>query len=666
MSKVRIFCVFPALIGLIFFYSCESNNKKNGRKEGGWVIHEDGSFDLVYGNLQLEKCYPAIDDSPIRALSVKILEAGQKSIIEYEIFGAEIKITLASESGAYTISTELYGAETAPDWIKPLAGARVRGADRFYRQGFGFAGASGVFKIPTPKERVKRAVLKEDVWSYDSYLFTGLISPGDSTLVISAYDHNKFQHRSTIYNKQHRIGLIDRHKDTNEIFFETGFATEGIDIPSGSLDLPVIYIKTGEHPFSTLHSQALEIAKFNKVELRFPPRYYYCSWYEFHDDFNSAILFDMLDGIDKMKRPVEIQTIQIDDGYAPLGDWLNVNDKFPEGLEKVVERINASDIEAGIWVGPFMVEENSFIFKDHKDWILKDTVGNLYAQNRNSYVLDTSHPEAFEYLRNVFRTFRKMGFTTYKTDFLDWGLIDSKKVTRYSPGKTSVQYFVDVIKMIDREIGEDSYWLACIAPFQQMIGHADGMRVSNDVSWRWNDETTGNMFREMYADQFFNNVLWQNDPDVLYLRDYSIQLSENEKYAIALYDGFMGGMITTSCRFPTLSEDMLDLWAFIKPSNEHVVAELPFYGQEREIIATTRDYPAGIGIFFANIQDETRSEVYNIKQLTGIPKAYCYKWYPENELIGIKENIKIDLDPHESLLLYCSEDGSLPPEFMNF
>ncbi|MGE5557992.1 MAG: hypothetical protein ACM3WV_05195 [Bacillota bacterium] len=55
--------------------------------------------------------------------------------------------------------------------------------------------------------------------------------------------------------------------------------------------------------------------------------------------------------------------------------------------------------------------------------------------------MDTSHPEAFAYLRHVFRTLRKWGAVFYKIDFLDWGFKDSTKVKRHAPGKTSMQYF---------------------------------------------------------------------------------------------------------------------------------------------------------------------------------------------------------------------------------
>ena len=65
-----------------------------------------------------------------------------------------------------------------------------------------------------------------------------------------------------------------------------------------------------------------------------------------------------------------------------------------------------------------------FIYKEHKDWLLKDKDGKIIMEWEHDYhgggsvhVLDSSHPEAFEYLRKVFKQMRAWGVTTYKTDF---------------------------------------------------------------------------------------------------------------------------------------------------------------------------------------------------------------------------------------------------------
>ena len=632
--------------------------------DGVWKIHRDGSFDLVYNDLKLQNCYPALDGKPVKPVSVNIDKQQNGGVIQYDLAEGKLKLELGSEDASLFIKTKLEGRKIAPDRISPIAFAEIQGADKFYRQGFGFAGASGIYDLPQPQERMEIAKLKEDVWSYDSYLFTGLLSPDNSTIVISAYDHKDYQHRCTIYNRQHRYGLIDRHLDHNIVLFESGFATENIKLDNNAISLPKIYIKTGQEPFKVFRSQAEAMARFNNIGEMKPPRYYYCSWYEFHKDFSHKILSEMLQGIDSIDRKPEFQTIQIDDGYAPYGDWLDYNEeKFPKGIPGSVKAIKAHGYEAGIWVAPFMVSSRSFVYKEHKDWLLRDLAGKPIKEwekeQEDVYVLDSSHPEAFAYLRKVFRTFRRLGIKTYKTDFMDWGLRDSKKVKRYRPGKTSVQYFVEVLEMIREEIGPESFWLGCISPYQPMVGFVDGMRLSNDVSANWSQYSTINMFNEMRAGQFFNNILWQNDPDVLYLRDYDSNLSQMEKHSIALYDGMIGGMLTTSCRFPTLTEEAIDLWKFLEPAEKPLMAKFHDWDNPSDLFVLQKDYreSKNKSILYLNISDQSRKIDNKIGELSNIEAAEIYKWKGGCMEKINRNEIKYELAPHACKLFYVSQDG---------
>jgi hypothetical protein len=634
----------------------------------GWIIHQTGAFDFEYHGLALKNCFPSIDGQTIRPRDINVVVTGERGRIDYKLTKGKLSLTLEKRNGSFTISAILEGWETAPDYIHPLASAEVSGANHFYRQGFGFAGPSGVIPIPQPIEKLKfSANLKENVWSYDSYLFTGLMSADNATVVISAFDHENYQHRCTLYNRQYRFGLIDRHKDIDQVFFESGFGTEEIRLPNKRLVLPTIYIQTGDDPYNTFQIQTKKLAAFNVVKLNNSPRYYFCSWYEFNKEFSEQILNEMLREMEMMKPKPEIQTIQIDDGYCWHGVWLKTNDKYPSGMKTVIKNIREHGYEAGIWIAPFMVSSNSYIFKDHHDWLLKDLTSKSILEwdqeEEDVYVLDSSHSEAFAYLRHVFRTFREMGVTSYKTDFMDWGLRDSKKVIRYSAGKTSVQYFTDVLKMIREEIGDESYWLSCISPYQPMVGFVDGMRLSNDVGVAWSDASTGNMFREMYAGQFFNNILWQNDPDVLYLRDYSVSLSERERQSIALWDGILGGTLTTSCRFNTLNDEALQLWSFLKPSDTHKSASLPFWGTPDSIMAAVREYPdlRSKAVLFVNPTQKSLNQNYSIHELSGMHQGFCFLWLPSrSESLGHLQDLKVRLEPHESVLIYISEEN-IPP-----
>ena len=147
-----------------------------------------------------------------------------------------------------------------------------------------------------------------------------------------------------------------------------------------------------------------------------------------------------------------------------------------------------------------MVGDQSEVFRQHPDWILRNHDGSPYVRFRSYtepkiwgntdndyYVLDMTNPGAYEYLRGVFETYREWGFTLFKTDFMLWGMQDSSEVVRYDNSKTSVMIMRETLAMIRKAIGEDSYLLGSIAPFMPCIGYVDGMRIASDMGAQWTE-----------------------------------------------------------------------------------------------------------------------------------------------------------------------------------
>lgn len=334
----------------------------------------------------------------------------------------------------------------------------------------------------------------------------------------------------------------------------------------------------------------------------------------FHN-LDQKTLEEYLDGFKQYHEEVPFTHIQIDAGYFPAcGDWLDDFYRFPQGLKHAAETILKAGYEPGIWIGPFMVGDTSRLFREHPDWMLKDRKGGYvhpwqwynepkpwgYA-DYDYYVLDTSHPDAMEYLRTVFTTLRQWGITLFKTDFMFWGLQNSANVIRHTPGKTSVEYYRDILKMIRESIGEDAKWLGCIAPFIPSLGFVDIMRVAGDVGAQWEEDGFGpsNMIQELVADQYFNNVYWQNDPDAVMLRDFHISLKPAQIEALALLAAMSGSTIYTSDPIHKIGKDRLDFLRFIRP--RHLVnAEYPFWSEQNDEICILQRLKGRTLVFFFN------------------------------------------------------------------
>jgi len=643
-----------------------SGNEEVLDGENQWIVYNDGTFDLITEEIKILSIRPSFDDQSVLSKKVEVVHNGTEKEITYFLQTGEISITLGIQDSYLSLRAKMKNIEKAPHWFYPISSGKVFQVNRFFKQGLGFGGPSATVLLPIAGERNWNIEVQEMTWSYDSYLASALISPNNKSVAIGSMEHHNFLQRSSIYNRNHRYGLVDRFTDVDYQFFEAGFSMECIEI-QGEVVLPEIRIYQGNDAFNTLRNLAQAIALHHQVILSKPPAYHYCSWYEFGSSFDENRLDEVLQGLKNIKPSIPLQSVQIDDGYCIHGDWLECNDLWKSGLQKSFEKIRKDGYRAGIWIAPFMVNNTSNLYKKHPDWVVCDFDGKpIIEWNKDGqewYYLDTSHPDAFEYIRTVFKTMKSWGANYYKTDFLDWGLKDSIKVARYKPGKTSVQYFTDVMKMIRKEIGEESYWLACISPFSPQIGLVDAIRVSNDVGHVWSNGSAGNMLRETFACQYFNNVLYQVDPDVLYLRHFNTELSENQILAVAYWNGILGGIVNTSDRFHLLAPDRLRLWRFLQPTLQKEIANLPFFAEQKQIFVAARYYKEqdAWGVLFLNPTQTKASDTFTMQSLIGSAKTTVFEWsFEKSELKGDMNEISIQLDPTQAKLFYFSANGKAP------
>jgi alpha-galactosidase len=72
-----------------------------------------------------------------------------------------------------------------------------------------------------------------------------------------------------------------------------------------------------------------------------------------------------------------VEVFVVDDGWfgarnndrAGLGDWTVNREKFPRGLNPLIEHINALGMRFGLWIEPEMVNPDSDLYRTHPDWV---------------------------------------------------------------------------------------------------------------------------------------------------------------------------------------------------------------------------------------------------------------------------------------------------------
>ncbi len=294
----------------------------------------------------------------------------------------------------------------------------------------------------------------------------------------------------------------------------------------------------------------------------------WCSWYCFFDKVTLDGVLANADWFAAHRAGVfgGVKVIQLDDGYqSALGDWFDANGKFPGGLEAFAGGVKARGFVPAVWVGPFMVEENSRLFAVHPDWMVKGPDGGpasplSWRGGRRVYVLDATNPEVQRHLERLFGRIRSLGIDYVKLDFC---MIEcSVAGARYhDPSATRAQALRRGLEAIRRGFGDDGFILACTTPFASAVGIADAMRSSTDITPYWEPEgkwhaeapTVPNVVRNVICHGYMNGRLWINDPDTLIVRDDATKLTGNEVRLWADAVAFAGGSLFLSDDFPSLS-----------------------------------------------------------------------------------------------------------------
>ncbi|RPI20838.1 MAG: alpha-galactosidase, partial [Chloroflexota bacterium] len=432
----------------------------------------------------------------------------------------------------------------------------------------------------------------------------------------------------------------------------------------------------------------------------------WCSWYNLYAAIHEDNLREHLQAAVEVSRQesLPMRVFQIDDGYTPeMGDWLDVKPQFPHGMKALLDEIRQAGFVPGLWIAPFMVGNRSRLYREHPDWVVKDReTGGPLAQMRHYgefrwhkrseeyYTLDTTHPEAFDYLRQVFRTWRReWGCEYFKTDFMFYGSEHGPdRLVWHRPGLTRIEVWRRVAEMIRQEIGE-ALWLGCGCPLWASIGLVDGIRIGRDVGVEWEGNLSAqSLLRDQATRNFANGILWQADPDCVLLRDRFHHLSDGEVRSLAIYAGMSGGVMMTSDHLGELSPERLRLWRLILGGGRST-CRFPFLGQTElwyeklppgqasrrvkyqahpvdPVLVQVRS-PLGAGgragsggdedqhaIFIFNTGEQAVERSYRLADL-GLPeRMYLFDWISEQAQPEAVRQFSITLPAHDSVLLFVS------------
>lgn len=355
--------------------------------------------------------------------------------------------------------------------------------------------------------------------------------------------------------------VIEAYVKENKITI--GKDCKGLHISERYAPFDIIWAEGEENEVFDKYFELMNIARPSAK-----PMSGWTSWYNYYQNINEDIILENLENFKRFNKKIDI--FQIDDGYQKaVGDWLLVDEKkFPRGMKFMADSIKAQGCKAGIWFAPFACEKNSMIFKEKRNWILKDEKGHPMPAGGNwsgFYALDIYNEEVRQYLKDVFHVvFNLWGYDLVKLDFLYAACILPRK------DKTRGQIMTEAMEFL-RECAGEKLILGCGVPLGPSFGLVDYCRIGCDVSLSWDDKffmklfvrervSTKNAIGNAIGRRHLNGRAFQNDPDVFLLRDDNIKLSDAEKDALYTANRIFGSLLFTSDNIKAYNQKKHDMF----------------------------------------------------------------------------------------------------------
>ena len=296
------------------------------------------------------------------------------------------------------------------------------------------------------------------------------------------------------------------------------------------------------------------------------------SWYNHYANINEALILKDLKALTKTENIISIgnfssKIFQIDDGWElALGDWIPRKDRFANGLIPLVQRIEDAGFIPGLWIAPFIIDARSKTAAEHPDWLLRDEkhelviagYNPLWGKHGNFYCFDLSNDQVIKYLDSLMETIiNEWGFRYIKLDFMYAGMLYGNYQTPTASYKIYHRAIATLTSRARTKTGKPVAYLGCGIPFELSFKYTPLARIGCDtyehwknklarlIKWNGRNEAYLNL-KDTLGHALWNNTVFANDPDVIFVRTQNCSLTMQQKLLIAKVNTLFGSQFMYS------------------------------------------------------------------------------------------------------------------------
>lgn len=456
--------------------------------------------------------------------------------------------------------------------------------------------------------------------------------------------------------------------------------------PGETINTHWFYITTGDNERELLDEYADIAACIHNIPVPPPPKTIYCSWYFYGSEF---LLEDLEENLEYLKKnPIPIDSFMLDHGWMDTRGTWNANEKFPNGMKDVADKIRDAGMTPGIWTCPFVIQTDSPILEKYPDLIAMDGNGepSLFSKQ---YIVDPSSPNAEEYFNEFYGRLRSWGFTLHKLDFLR-ALVTNDDIKFSDPKMNRARAYRRCLELVRNALGQDAYIAACGGVFDAgNFNLIDSYRLGADVKSYWyspdKERALGHLIKiKQCTFRNYTSRFWHTDPDALMLRlrhepfrgnevlkHLSVgSFTDEEAFTTTVLQFLTGGIVLVSERFVELQEERRALLRHVIPPLAPPARIIDIHSPNCPCTFVTEIEHGPMGkwwiLTLGNWEDESVEKRISIRD-AGLPpetKEYACFEFRTQEYLGLKsieDDICIEVPAHGCRVIRLTPfDGTGP------
>jgi hypothetical protein len=398
-----------------------------------------------------------------------------------------------------------------------------------------------------------------------------------------------------------------------------------------------LLISTGMDYHEQLENYGSLIRKLHHARVSTPTFAGWWSWTAYYFGLNQDTALTNAKWLAQNLKNLGYTFFHIDEGYQYARGEYTTTDAglFPAGMNALESKIRSLGLTPGIWTAPFEVSERSWVFENHKDWLVHNAAGQpihagwvIGREPRLDplYVLDSTNPGAQDYLRKTYTTLsRDWGIRYIKLDFMDDSAIEG---AYYKPNTTAMEAQRIGLQIIREAVGEDVLLDKDGSAMLNPVGIVDTGRISVDTGHTFGSSKEA--APGIAARYYMNRNFYIADPDAFTVSRQTVGEQEwhggkhpltldEAKVSIALA-AIAGGMYEIGDDLPTLGADA-DRMALVKNEDLFNMARLGRASRPLDLMSYTPEDEMP-GVFL--LQESKRQAILTVFNWAEKPTEHSF------------------------------------------